>query len=146
MKKIQICILFGLLSILLLFGFNNCGSEVGFKDIESVEKSGSDALDEDVQPATEEQIAEVVADIPQEELDVLRPVSDLENDPSLLELYACDSSSVLICHFPNNVEGQHSTCIGINAVTTHYDHIRQYLVDGETRQIGDYLGPCRFSL
>lgn len=150
-----------------LFAFNNC-SQVGFQpaDTSSVLGSQSSSVpssdtsgvpgapgdsgsigDTSTPPAdpTEEQI--IIDRIPPDQVGDPVPVEDLEKDPSLYDLYKCgDGNSVMICHFPENVESQNSSCIGIPAAKTHYDHHRQYMVGDELRSISDYLGPCRIPL
>jgi hypothetical protein len=78
------------------------------------------------------------------------PVDELENDPTLYDKFKCSeggvSDGVMVCHFPENVEGQHSMCVGRPSVSTHYDHIRLYNLNGVEKSIGDYLGVCRFPL
>lgn len=149
MNKTQAFVVICVVSTLLLFGFNNCGSDVQFAPIEdavSQSSTGSGGSDSDVAPATQDQIDQVTSNIPPEDLENPRPITDLLNDPSLFDTYACDSTSVLICHFPNNVEAQGTSCIGRSAVTSHYSHTREYIVDNDVRTISDYLGPCRVAL
>ncbi len=151
-----------------LFAFNNC-SEVGFQpadpngllgsqsapmpdsggpdstgDMGSTGEVGSTS--EAIPPAdpSEEQI--IIDRIPPDQVVDPVPVEDLEKDPSLYELYKCGDGNVMICHFPENVESQVSSCVGVPSAKTHYDHQRQYVVGGEVRSISDYLGPCRIPL
>ena len=125
----------------LLLAFNNCG-EVGFKDAGGVttEVVGTSL-------STEEADAILAALPPAVLTDEPRAVTDLELDPTLFAVYKCpDSDGVVICHFPENVEAYGTKCIGRAAVSSHYDHIRHYEMDGVSKTIGDYLGPCRTAL
>jgi hypothetical protein len=127
-----------------LLAFNNC-SEVGFQNTpesKSVAPTGSGGGD-----LSQDEIDDIISRLPPDEVNNPIPVSELENDPTLYDRYKCpDSDGVVICHFPDNVEDQHTQCIGRPAVPTHYDHIRDYVKDGATKEIGDYLGPCRVAL
>ena len=135
---------------LLAFAFNNC-SDVDFSDAGapgtrsdlSGEANSSDLGTE----LNDEEVDDFLNSLPEEELDQKRPLTDLEEDPTLYDLYQCsDSGNIVICHFPENVEAQETRCVGEPSVSSHYDHIRFYTVDGQEREIGDYLGPCRFPL
>ncbi len=150
MGRSKVALIISIVCGLILFAFNNCGSDVQFTDAESDDgvsqsSSGADNLDDEV-PATEEQIEDVVVNLTEDDLAVAIPVSELENDPSLFEKYKCDASSILVCHFPENVSNAGENCIGIKAVYSHFDHVREYVKDGEVRSVFDYLGPCRFEL
>jgi hypothetical protein len=132
----------------ILLAFNNC-SEVAFEKGE-VAASGSPqspAGDSGGGGLTPDEIQDIIDTLPPEEIDTPRPISDLENDPTLYDRYKCpDSDGVIICHFPENVEAQVTQCVGRPAVSTHYDHIRNYVKDSLNKTIGDYLGPCRVAL
>jgi hypothetical protein len=118
----------------IIFTFNNCSSDVEFSDVP----------DYNLDLSSEE---EFLNNLPPEELDQQRPLSDLADNPALYEIYKCpDSSGVVICHFPENVQSQATQCVGLPSVKTHYDHNRIYELNGVTKTISDYLGPCRFPL
>ena len=104
-------------------------------------------VDEETYDASDEEIQAVIDRVSEEELSEPIPVTELLNDPSLYDTYSCsDGKSVLICHFPNNVESQGSKCIGRNAVTTHFSHLREYDLGDGLKTVSDYLGHCRFPL
>ena len=69
------------------------------------------------------------------------PLREIENDPTLLDRYACvagdPNSGVRICHFPEGSGESHTLCIGRAAVDTHYDH---YYPESDEY---DYLGSCQ---
>lgn len=115
---------------IMLIAFNNCAEDVAFNDY---------TLDED----SEQQL---LNNIPNEELEMRRPLSDLESNPELIKIYACGGGGVAICHFPENVESQATQCVGLPSVKTHYDHIRDYDLGAGPKTTSDYLGPCRFPL
>jgi hypothetical protein len=94
---------------------------------------------------SQEEYQVIVETIPEEDLDQPRPVTDLIEDPSLYEVYSCGSGgqSVMICHFPENVEAQGTNCVGRSSVNTHFGHTRTYDLGDGPKQITDYLGPCR---
>lgn len=141
MSKYKAILMVTLLLVPVLAVFNNCGQAVGFKkatnEIESLDSLST--------PLTPEELAEVEARIPSvPQNEEPRPVSDLEDDPALYELYKCpNSDGIVICHFPENVQAFSTQCVGRSAVKTHFDHIRQYSVGAELQLIGDYLGVCR---
>jgi hypothetical protein len=131
----------------LLLVFNNCG-EVEFASTLPDDVVGVQGPSEDngVDAGAEEEDA-VLEELPPEEVAAPRPVEDLLDNPELADLYRCaDGSSVMICHFPENVEAQGTKCVGINALNPHVDHIRQYNLGDGDKTIGDYLGPCRVDL
>ncbi len=155
-------IIFSCLTALFVASFNNC-SDVQFSPDETTQLSSENREllaeegslpeeilileSEDVYDPTQSDIDFVLDLISQDEINMPRPVSDLETDPSLFEIYKCrDGSSVLICHFPDNVEAQGSKCVGRNAASTHYNHIRVYDLGEGVRSATDYLGPCRLPL
>lgn len=151
MSKLQVA---GYLMIgfgVLAFGFNNC-SQVDFAQapekpaaLATLDGTGGEVGTTLDQPA----IDNIIAQLPPGEADTLRPITDLETDPTLYDLYKCpDSDGVVICHFPSEVEAAGTKCVGRPAVPSHYDHIRSYVsaTTNEAKTIGDYLGPCRFSL
>jgi hypothetical protein len=149
MNKTKILAGLALAVVVTSVGFNNCGKVSFTKAPAVVAKLGAieePSEDGDGIVLNDVEIQEVITQIPPEQLDVIHPVSDLETDPGLYDVYKCGDTSVVICHFPNNVEDSHSTCVGRNAVSTHYDHIRSYVRTGVTKTIGDYLGPCRVAL
>ncbi len=115
----------------------------------SIEDSTDPSLtdEEVIYDPTEEDIDLVMYQIPQDELEIPKSVGDLEHEPELFEVYSCnDGRSVLICHFPENVESQSSKCIGRNAARSHYNHKRDYDLGNGAKSISDYLGPCRLPL
>jgi len=141
MNKAKVMASVAVVSLGLVF-FNNC-SDVGFqKTASEAERAASASSFTDLA----EEAQDILERVPPEQIDDPVPVSELERDPSLYDLYSCGDSGVMICHFPENVEAQSSNCVGRSAVRTHYDHIRQYIYNGVQKQIGDYLGPCRIPL
>lgn len=151
MSKLRIA---GLLMVgfgVLAFGFNNC-SQVDFAQAPEKPVDAASIAEPAAEVGTtldQTTIEEIIAQLPPEEVDVIRPVTDLDNDPTLYDIYKCpNSDGVVICHFPNEVEASATKCVGRSAVKSHYDHIRNYTsaTTNEPKTIGDYLGPCRFSL
>lgn len=67
-------------------------------------------------------------------------VADLEDDPSLAELYSCgrgNEKKVLICHVPpGNPTAAHTLCIGAPALAAHLDN--HHASNGDS----DALGAC----
>lgn len=171
MKKWSSLVLIFVGISLSLMAFNNC-SDTSFSDSGDVGNSvgsgdgandaqgngdangdGSDANSDNSiggmaeRDLTNEELDQVYNNIPPEDLANPRPVTDLQEDPSLYDVYACpNNNGVVVCHFPNNVESHATKCIGRSAVTSHYTHYRIYYVDDEERAMGDYLGPCRIPL
>lgn len=63
-------------------------------------------------------------------------VSDLEENPTLAEPYACGNNGTLICHFPpGNSKKKKALCIGSAAIQ---HHIKEH----KRGDFGDYLGMC----
>jgi hypothetical protein len=149
MQKAKMFVLLGMTFLITAVTFNNCG-KVEFQKMSDVDgkvlsSSPSGVEDEAGVPVTDEQIQQIIADIPADELAIIRPVTDLQdpNNEFLFDVYSCGDGSVLICHFPATVIGSEA-CIGRSAVKSHYDHTRLY--DNDTKSISDYLGPCRVAL
>ncbi len=127
-------------SLGLLLTYNNC-SDVGFSQApvtptgvgENASSLGLNGLSDD----------QLLQRLPPEEQGIYRPVSDLENDPRLAEIYACpDNAGILLCHFPSSLDGEHTLCVGsVNAALTHSGH--ELSVDANGQVQGDYLGPCK---
>ncbi len=129
----------------LAFGFNNC-SQVDF--VAEREKLTSQTLD-DGTVIDQDDVDDLITRLPPGEIDTLRPITDLEKDPTLYTTYKCPTSDgVVICHFPSEVEASATKCVGRPAVSSHYDHVRDYVspTTNLPKTIGDYLGPCRFPL
>lgn len=85
--------------------------------------------------------------LPSDVIESPRPVTDLIDNPMLIENYKCpDGGGIVICHFPENVDAQSTQCIGAAAVESHYNHIRTFEKEGKTGTVQDYLGPCRIGL
>ncbi len=140
----------------LLLGFNNCG-DVSFKEANdqssTLNPSGSqsdhhhdhDHHGEDEIPISDDMSRDLLDQLPEEERDIYRPISDINNNPELQEIYSCGSNSILICHFPANVESAHSLCVGFNAARSHMSHEAEISDSGELITLSDYLGPCKHS-
>jgi hypothetical protein len=131
---------------ILAFGFNNC-SKVDFEAMP--EKVVAAQTLDDGTVIDQGDVDDLITRLPPGEVDTLRPITDLENDPTLFDTYKCpDSDGVVICHFPNEVEASATKCVGRPAVSSHYDHIRTYVSPStnQSKTISDYLGPCRFPL
>jgi hypothetical protein len=145
MKPKVLTILMATLTGLATLAFNNC-SDVEFSDVPAdVVQSSPNVPGSDLSNQEEQ---EILDRLPPEEVLNPRPITDLIDHPELFDLYRCpDSDGVVICHFPDNVEAQHTQCVGRPAVPTHYDHVREYSLDGSANKtIQDYLGPCRVAL
>jgi hypothetical protein len=136
--------------------FNNC-SDVGFSPApEDVANLNTNNINNDTNSnintnndtsISDQDAQNLIDQIPLDELNNPRPITDLLTDPGLYDRYKCpDSDGVVICHFPDNVEAQVTQCIGRAAAQTHFDHIRTYIKDNVEKQISDYLGPCRIAL
>ena len=131
----------GLMGFILL-AYNNCGSDMRFQDAPEGSPNAS-ALGNEYNPNRSDD--EILADIEEtypEEVEVYRPISDLDSNPELYDVYRCDSTSVYICHFPDNVEAAHTLCVGASAVKSHKKH-EATILDGQLQDLSDYLGPCK---
>ena len=157
MKKWSALVLLFISFSLMALMFNNCSEGNDFSSgsdqsqLNSDGTSGNDDTSGTVdgnagRDLTDDEIDSILNNIPQDEIDNPVPISELESDPTLYDRYSCGSGSVAICHFPNNVDAQGSKCVGQNAISSHYDHIRVYMDGNQSKQIGDYLGPCRVPL
>lgn len=162
--SIALVMVFGGLALL----FNNC-SNVGFSEVpvNSVVES-SPADDGEPAPDTPALVApvstltpadQVVQADPPEEVVVVPPLEDqapllsqpiipvtaLIDDQNLFEVYKCPNSDgkVMICHFPQGTNPPITECIGKTAVSTHFNHSREVIINGVTTTLVDYLGPCR---
>lgn len=142
--------IFLLCSIFAFMGmaFTNCG-KVEFTEYQDTDQvlttPREDSIVEKIN-LTMDEFELILAGLPEQERQNPRPVSDLEAEPKLGEVYDCGDGSVVICHFPDNVEESSTMCIGYKAIPKFSANYRTYdLGDGE-KSIVDYLGPCRIRL
>jgi hypothetical protein len=126
-----------------VIGFNNCSKVEFSKATELPSVAGAQGEDDAGTPPTQDDI-DNVNNLPPEIKDTPIPVSEITQDPTLIDKFRCGDGGVLICHFPNGWDDQHSQCIGESAVKSHFDHIREEL--GLDRPFYDYLGNCRFTI
>ncbi len=131
---IRLCAVFLLFATVPLL-YNNC-SELKFGSAEEASPLNSSS----VGPPTDQ---EIIDQLPPDEQDIFRPISDIEKDPNLITVYRCSSDSVYICHFPNNTESAHTLCVGLSAVGSHQQHEVQLDGSGGVLLLSDYLGPCK---
>jgi hypothetical protein len=147
MHKLKLSLAIAMLVGALGFAFTNC-SKVEFAKAQEQLKTTASSTSQDEEPIGNTEATEIINQLPPSETTQPRPVTDLQTDPHLYDIYKCGDNGlkVSLCHFGGDIDSDTSICVGRSAADTHFGHNASYTdLNGVIQVQPDYLGPCRFT-